>query len=51
MQRLLPPSHETQASAAPLQAYQYKLSRSKRELKKLQQKLDERRGAADVEPT
>jgi hypothetical protein len=38
----------TQASAAALQAYQYKLSRARRELEKLQQKLDERRAAADA---
>jgi hypothetical protein len=38
----------TQVSAAALQAYQYKLSRSRRELEKLQQKLDERRAAADA---
>jgi hypothetical protein len=38
----------TQASAATLQAYQYKLSRARREMKKLQRKLDERKTAADV---
>jgi hypothetical protein len=38
----------TQVSAAALQAYQYKLSRSRRELEKLQQKLDEIRAAADA---
>jgi hypothetical protein len=33
----------TQASATALQVYQYKLNRERRELEKLQQKLDERR--------
>jgi hypothetical protein len=38
----------TQCSATMLQAYQYKLSRSRHELEKLQKKLDERRAAADA---
>jgi hypothetical protein len=38
----------TQASAAALHVYQYKLYRARRELQKLQQKLDERKAAADA---
>ena len=38
----------TQATAAALTAYQYKLSRARRELEKLQEKLDARRAAADA---
>lgn len=38
----------TQASAEELIAYQYKLSHARRELQKLQDKLDARKAAADV---
>jgi hypothetical protein len=39
---------EPMTTQASPQAYQYKLSRSRRELEKLQRKLDERKAAADA---
>ena len=38
----------TQISPAALQAYQYKIARSRRELEKMQRKLDERKATADA---